>query len=68
MVVIGGEEETRAGWSHSLSKSQVVVNVDYFPGLAQQMQKYSGGVEVVWRVSILICTLEVKFQQNYVNM
>jgi hypothetical protein len=30
-----------------LSKSQVVVNVDYFPGLAQQMQKYSGGVEVV---------------------
>jgi hypothetical protein len=36
--------------------------------LAQQMQKYSGGVEVVWRVSILICTLEVKFQQDYVNM
>jgi uncharacterized membrane protein len=25
--LIGGEEETRACWSHSLSKSQVVVNV-----------------------------------------
>jgi hypothetical protein len=27
LVVTGGEEETRAGWSHSLSKSQAVVNV-----------------------------------------
>ena len=64
MVVIGGEEETRAGWSHSLSKSQVVVNVDYYPGLAQQMQNIVEGL----RIFILICILEVKFQQDYVNM
>jgi hypothetical protein len=27
LVVIDGEEETRADWSHSLPKSQVVVDV-----------------------------------------